>query len=137
MTDPNKTKPAKPTLNDKPVLSHKTLGDINAGYFGAAVDAELRRIINDCDAKPGLDKPRRLTIVVDVTPLARPSTDEGAYGLVVTGAVSSKLPAFKADPSVLDLTRKEVRGVEVLTAHFASARKDPDLFAGDDSNGGE
>lgn len=53
----------------KKELSLASLGDINGGVFGIAVNTALSQAMRDCEDRPGLDGPRKLTLEVNFIPL--------------------------------------------------------------------
>ena len=48
--------------DDKQTLSLATLHKLDDGMVGRVVDAELQKVLRDCEDRPSLDKVRKVTI---------------------------------------------------------------------------
>lgn len=78
-------------------LTLSTLKDeLEGGRVGAAFDLELKRIVQDCEDRPGDDKPRKVTIELTIEPVK----DESGFCEQVWGRVhvSSSVPKRKTKP---------------------------------------
>lgn len=85
--------PEKDVLDDglPKRLTIDTLGDLDEGLTRKMVDKTLHEVLADCESRPTLDKPRRVTLVIEFTPV--PGQIGGLKGVEVGVAVGSKLPA--------------------------------------------
>ena len=63
--------------DDKQTLSLATLHQLDDGMVGRVVDAELQKVLRDCEDRPSLDKVRKVTIQLEITPLQ----DDRSYSL--------------------------------------------------------
>lgn len=74
-------------------LKLSTLGRLQGGAFGPAVDAELEKALADCDSRPGLDKARRVTITLEIRPAGSATEGNGALNtLEIRAAARAVLP---------------------------------------------
>jgi hypothetical protein len=103
----------------KKELSLATLGDINGGMFGIAVNTALAQTMRDCEDRPGLDGVRKLTLEVAFIPLMDSKGD--LMGVNVLPSVKQpKLPPQKIPGQVLgvkihrDDETKIVLGVQAV-----------------------
>ena len=72
-------------------LTIDTLGDLDDGLTRKLVDKTLTEALADCEARPGLNKPRRVTLVIEFLPVL--GQFGGLKGVEAGVAVGSKLPA--------------------------------------------
>lgn len=69
-------------------LNHKTIGELEAGGIGYAIDKALQEVMSDCARRPGLESARSVTITVKFKPKAN-TLDEGRPGLANVGIQAS------------------------------------------------
>lgn len=67
-----------------PALKHDTIGELEAGGIGYAIDTAIHEAMSDCARRPGLETARTVTIVLKFKPKAS-SLDEGGRGLTSVG----------------------------------------------------
>lgn len=67
-----------------PSLKHDTIGELEAGAIGYAIDTALNEAMQDCARRPGLETARTVTITVKFKPKSN-NLDEGAPGLKTVG----------------------------------------------------
>lgn len=116
--------------DDKPIsINHKTIGQLERGGIGHAIDTAIREVMSDCAARPALTAKRTLTITVSFTPEAN-SLDQGRPGLNGVGLqaqVKVALPARKGGTETLGVTSGVgVTGQTETQAFFTQ----PPLFPG-------
>ncbi|UQN10417.1 hypothetical protein [Deinococcus sp. QL22] len=76
-------------------LTHASLGELQGGGIGYAIDQALGDAMRDCHARPALAKPRKVTITVTLTP-----TSTGMdMGTPVINGVGAKADVKIALPS--------------------------------------
>ncbi len=93
---------------NKPVqhVTIETLGKLQGGVVGNAINAALRRAVHDCDDRPSLKKPRSVLIQVSFEP--RPDDRSRTVPHVAIGVVvKDKLPDQNIPSEVVHLTRNE------------------------------
>lgn len=56
-------------------FSLESLAHLDNGRLRAGLDQALRRAQNDCTDRPGLKKPRRITLTIDMTPVPNEAGD--------------------------------------------------------------
>lgn len=115
---------------DKPIpVTYQTIGQLERGGIGYAIDTAIREVLNDCTARPALTAKRTLTITVSFTPEAN-SLDQGRPGLNGVGLqaqVKVALPARKGGTETLAVvTGVGVNGQPETQAVFIQ----PPLFPG-------
>ena len=84
-------------------LKLQTLADFNGGKVAAAFDHHVKRVIEDCDDRPGETKARKITLEVEVVP--RILQDGAATDCEITAKVKSTVPAHIAAPVVCQIRR--------------------------------
>ncbi|MVN88332.1 hypothetical protein GO986_16425 [Deinococcus sp. HMF7620] len=93
-------------MSDKaPALNHKTLGELEVGGIGYAIDMAIAEAMADCARRPTLDSARTVTIVVKFRPKAN-SLDQGRPGLNNVGvqaAVKLTKPAQSGNEEFLNV----------------------------------
>lgn len=95
-----------------------TLGDLDDGTVRHLVNAAIDEAIEDCDARPMLDKTRKITVTLSVTPVI---DNAGAMkGVDAEAAVKLTLPPRVANADYLATT---IKGDHVI-AHLPDARQD-------------
>ena len=111
-------------------LKCSNIGLLNDGAFGYMVDNELALLMADCDQRAGLEKARKLTIVISIVPRPKDEGYGGAKGLDVKGTVKHALPVSETHDDYMPLqTTVNSRGQEEFTAFLPSVvGKDQDLF---------
>lgn len=111
-------------MNEKaPALTHLTIGELEQGGIGYAIDKSLEEALADCARRPGLEQWRTVTITVKVKPKAN-TLDEGQPGLKNVGVQASvKLatPARAGDEEFLNVATEAnpTTGEVVTQATFA------------------
>lgn len=94
-------------------LTLATLGSLQENLFGRAVDEGLRQMFRDCDERPGLNKPRRLTITVEVYPDEEASGMSGSAQVVVAN-FKTAVPPTKTRKERLSMRRDPDTGQPTL-----------------------
>lgn len=76
-------------MNDDQVfLTHESIGELEQGGIGYAIDTALREALQDCARRPGLETARTVTITVKFKPKSN-NLDEGQPGLKNVGVQAS------------------------------------------------
>lgn len=105
-----------------PALTHATIGELEAGGIGYAIDKALEEAMHDCARRPGLETARTVTITIKLKPRAN-NLDEGQPGLKNVGVQASvKLatPARAGGEEFLNVATSANAAGEVVTqATFA------------------
>lgn len=96
-----------------------TLGDIDDGAVRLVVDHALAEALADCNARPFLEKARRLIIQVEIEP--KVNERGGMTGVTAEVAVALKVPPRSVRPEYL---RTTVKGDDV-EAYLPSERAVP------------
>lgn len=112
-------------------LTLETLGQINDGAYGRAINRALDAALRDCDDRPGLAKDRTVTITVKIQPL-----DLGGKDLTRAKYIPSvdlKVPAQTAYPEILEVKvfKDDLGKIHAIDAMLP---EQPDLFNEKDSN---
>lgn len=71
-----------------PALTHETIGELEAGGIGYAIDKALEEALQDCARRPSLENARTVTITLKFKPKAN-NLDEGQPGLKNVGVQAS------------------------------------------------
>jgi hypothetical protein len=87
----------------KKTLSLSTIGDLHDGFFGPAVNNDIAAAIKDCDERPRLDKPRTITIKLEIRP--DPEGDGVTVDQVVVATSNLSLPPTTTRKERLSVTR--------------------------------
>jgi hypothetical protein len=72
-------------------LSFETLGDVDGGAVRIAMNHALQKAFLDMSDRPGLDKPRKITLTVDLKP--QKSERGELIGAAVACTIDAKHPA--------------------------------------------
>jgi hypothetical protein len=112
-------------------LTLETLGKLNDGAYGAAINRAFDAALRDCEDRPGLVKDRTITITVKVQPL-----DLGGKDLTrvkYSPAVNVTVPAQAAYPEILEVKvfKDDLGKVHAIDAMLP---EQPDLFNEKDAN---
>lgn len=67
-----------------PALNHQTIGELEAGAIGYAIDKAIAEAMADCARRPSLETARTITVTLKVKPKAS-GLDEGRPGLTSVG----------------------------------------------------
>ncbi len=86
----------------KTIFTIDTLGDLDDGTVRLMVDRAIAEALNDCDARPALEKPRKVTITLDVVPVVASTGGMKGVGAQVT--VKNSLPARSGNADYLPTT---------------------------------
>ncbi|OLV20179.1 hypothetical protein [Deinococcus marmoris] len=70
-----------------PPLTHDTIGELEAGGIGYAINAAIEEMMADCSRRPGLEKARTVTITLKFKPRAS-TLDQGRAGLNSVGVLA-------------------------------------------------
>lgn len=110
-------------MDKAPALTNTTLGELEQGGIGYAIDKALEEALQDCARRPGLEAARTVTITVKLKPKSN-NLDEGKPGLKNVGVQASvKLatPARAGGEEFLNVTTEpDATTGEVITqATFA------------------
>ena len=65
-------------------LTLKNLGEFTDGKLGVAFEQAMRRIVNDMMDRPGVDKPRKLSMLISAKPILDEDGDLGTVDVQVT-----------------------------------------------------
>ncbi len=76
----------------KQSLSASTLHTLDDGMVGRVVDAAIQEALRDCEDRPGLNKARKVTIQLEVTPL-QDKRSHALRGVNTTVQVKATVPA--------------------------------------------
>lgn len=110
------------TMTKATKLNHKMIGALQGGGIGFAIDAAIREVLADCDRRPGLIKPRTVTIKLTLTP-AGGALQEGGSGLGTVGvkaAVATTVPGRSGEQEFLNVGHDNTEDGEVeIVATFA------------------
>lgn len=82
--------------DSKATLTLDTLGQLQNGRVGATVEKHLERILQDCLDRWYIDKPRKLTLELSLTPL--PGGELGLEAVEAGCKVTYKLPPVETNP---------------------------------------
>lgn len=108
-------------------LTIDTLGDLDDGIVRRLADRALGEALTDCDARPMLNKPRKVVITIEMRPVVE---DRGAMkGVNTAVSVKSSVPPRKANGDYLPTT---IRGSKV-TAYMPDSRQDA-MFGSEENN---
>lgn len=109
-------------MSPAPALTHQTLGDLEGGGIGHAIDKSLAEALADCARRPNLDTARTVTLTIKLTPKAS-TMDEGRPGLNNVGvqaAVKVSTPARAGGTEYLNVRATvDGAGEPVTEATFA------------------
>lgn len=109
-------------MDKAPALTHTTIGELEQGGIGYAIDKALEEAMQDCARRPGLEAARTVTITVKLKPKSN-NLDEGQPGLKNVGVQASvKLatPARAGGEEFLNVhTGVDAAGEPVVQATFA------------------
>lgn len=72
-------------------LNLDNLKELDGGRLRAAFDAELKKVLEDLQDRPGMKQPRKVTMTLDI----KPEVDEQGelYNVVVQFHVTHKIPS--------------------------------------------
>lgn len=102
-------------------LTNKTIGDLQGGAIGYAIDLAVREAMRDCEGRPGLKTTRKVTIQVEFTP-ASGGLQEGAASLGSVGVkakVQFNPPPRAGDTDYLIVNSgADANGEPEVSAHF-------------------
>lgn len=94
-------------MSDKaPALTHQSIGELEQGAIGHAINKLLAELMADCRNRPGLEKARTLTITVKVTPKSNDSLDLGGGGLAgvaVSASAKHSVPPQSGGVEILSV----------------------------------
>lgn len=103
-----------------------TLGDLDDGTVRAVTNAAIQQALDDCDARPVLDKARKVQITIALKPV--PDTATGAMkGVHVDVAVKTTVPPQQGNG---DYLRANVAG-DHARAYMPDSQQDT-MFTRDD-----
>lgn len=105
-----------------PALDHTTIGELEAGGIGFAIDTAIAEAMSDCARRPNLESARTLTITLKFKPKTS-TLDEGRPGLNSVGvqaAVKLSTPARAGGEEFLNVANGvNVNGEPVTEATFS------------------
>lgn len=121
-------------MNAATKLTHDTIGHLQAGAFGPAIDDAINKCMTDCEHRPGLKKARTLVIQLTFTPTPAQGMEGAAASLSTVGILAfcqPKLPPqstsgefLHVSPGVTDDGEPEVAAVFAQEGLFVQARKE-------------
>jgi len=79
---------------DRKLFTLDSLGDLDDGATRLLVDAAIAEALEDCDNRPSLDKPRRVVVTLEFTPVL--SQFGGMKGVDAEAKVKTTFPARAA-----------------------------------------
>ena len=84
-------------MDKAPALTNTTIGELEQGGIGYAIDKALEEAMQDCARRPGLEAARTVTITVKLKPKSN-NLDEGQPGLKNVGvqATFAQVPLLRA-----------------------------------------
>ena len=103
-------------------LTNKTIGDLQGGAIGYAIDQALREAMRDCEGRPGLKTVRKVVINVELLPASGGLQDGAA--LLGTVGIKAKV-GFNPPPRVGDTdylivqSGVDANGEPEVSAHFS------------------
>jgi hypothetical protein len=114
-------------MAQKQQLSLASMKDVDSGKINAAFDHELKRIIEDCHDRPGMNKPRKLVLEVLLLPNCGTDANElYCESVAAQIRVDSRIPGRKTKVYTLDTKPSGA-------AYFnADAPENPDQMTIDD-----
>jgi hypothetical protein len=102
-------------------LNSKTIGDLQGGGIGYAIDQAIGEAMRDCENRPGMNKARLVTVQIALTP-AGGALQDGANSLGTVGVkaqVKVAVPNRVGDTDFLSVASGANTDGEVeVTAHF-------------------
>lgn len=101
--------------NQMVALTLESLGKLNAEMFGPTVDNAFAAVNRDLEQRPGLKKPRTLTITVTITP-----SENGLEAVEVMAQVATKMPPHKTLGEYLTLKPADADGIYQPKLVFAN-----------------
>lgn len=106
-------------MTDKaPGLKHNTIGELEGGGIGYAIDRSIAEVLADCGNRPALNKARTVTITVKLTPTANNSLDAGTGGMTgvaIEASVKHALPPRAGGVEILGVRAGVDTNGEALT----------------------
>lgn len=93
------------------ILRTATLAQIRDGVLAAQLDAELVKIHHDCVERPGLKKPRKVTLEITVTPIG----DDPLDAVDIEFQVKASIPATKINRPMKSLKGRNGFGFDIDT----------------------
>ncbi|CAM4161396.1 hypothetical protein [Deinococcus marmoris] len=89
-------------------LTHDTIGNLQAGAIGYAIDRAIGEAMHDCERRPGLDKPRTVTIKLTLKPAQVKGLDNAASDTLNTIGIAAQVavstPARSAGAEFLNVS---------------------------------
>lgn len=109
-------------MDKAPALTNTTIGELEGGGIGYAIDKALEEALQDCARRPGLEAARTVTVTVKIKPKSN-NLDEGQPGLKNVGiqaSVKLTTPARAGGEEFLNVATEVNAAGEVVTqATFA------------------
>lgn len=110
-------------------FSLESLAHLDNGRLRAGLDQALRRAQTDCTDRPGLKKPRRITLTIDMTPVPNEAGDLESCDVAFqvtekTPNRQSKVYNMKATPGGLLFNELSPNDIKQSTLDQAGPKKD-------------
>lgn len=103
-------------------LNHETIGELQGGGIGYAIDQALNEAMRDCENRPGLTKARTVTVTVELAP-ASGALQDGANNLTtvdIKAKVKVAVPVRAGGSDFLTVSRDaDAEGEVQIIANFA------------------
>lgn len=88
------------------IVSLESLHRLNGGRPAGWFDGLVRRAHEDCYDRPQIEKPRKVTLTIEFTPIVREGGDGGCAAIASNVEVSAKGPSHKTTTATLMRTVK-------------------------------
>lgn len=92
---------------NKNTLNWKTVGELERGAIGRALDSALADLTQDCISRPGLDKKRTVTLTITLSPVQDTMEDGKAKPPLIKtqAAIKRTVPGAVGNGEILQLTQ--------------------------------
>jgi hypothetical protein len=104
-------------------LNHETIGELQGGGIGHAIDQAIGEALRDCTNRPGLGNARKVVIELAFKPGSSGLEDSG-LGLSTIGLlaqVKTNFPSRAGVEEFLGVRAEQIGTEKVITARFAQA----------------
>ena len=104
-------------------LTHQTIGELQGGGIGHAIDQALGEAMRDCTNRPGLGTARKVIIELAFKP-GSSGLDDTSIGLSTVGLkaqVKTNFPSRAGVEEFLGVKAEQIGTEKVITARFAQA----------------
>lgn len=105
-------------------FGHTSIGELQGGGIGYAIDQAIAEAITDCQRRPGLTKARKVTIQIDLTPQSSSldTTGPGLKAVGIKAGVKTSMPPRAGEEEFLAVgTGVDINGEAEPKARFTQA----------------